>query len=175
MTSSNIFRCASSGTARSRERSVSHTTRVKATPAKTSSHKEKGNASQKSWMRLPIPRNGEGAHEEAAFLLLVRFGPSVVAAPTGSAQRLELPAGPDRDLVSRACQACHELSMVIAATGLRPPGRARREQCRSGDWMSINPCFEPGRSLPRCNGMLGRSGCFPSLLDRQRTACQRTG
>jgi hypothetical protein len=54
------------------------------------------------------------------FLLLVSFGPSVVAAPTGSAQRLELPAAPDRDLVSRACQACHELSMVIAATGLRP-------------------------------------------------------
>jgi hypothetical protein len=54
-------------------------------------------------------------------LLLVGFGPSVLAAPTG-AQRLELPVGPDRDLVSRACQTCHDLSMVLAAAGLTRDG-----------------------------------------------------
>jgi hypothetical protein len=55
------------------------------------------------------------------FLLLVGFG-GVLGAATASAQRLELPAGPDRDLVSRACQTCHDLSMVIAAKGLTRDG-----------------------------------------------------
>ena len=34
-----------------------------------------------------------------------------------AAQPLDLPPGPNRDLVSRACQGCHDLGMVIAATG----------------------------------------------------------
>jgi hypothetical protein len=54
-------------------------------------------------------------------LLLVGFG-SVLAAATAGAQGLELPPGPDRDLVSRACQTCHDLSMVIAAKGLTRGG-----------------------------------------------------
>jgi hypothetical protein len=55
-------------------------------------------------------------------LLLVGFGLTAMAAPTAGAQGLELPAGPDRDLVSRACQACHDLGMVLAATGLTRSG-----------------------------------------------------
>ena len=55
-------------------------------------------------------------------LLLVGLGASVLAAVTAGAQRLELPAGPDRDLVSRTCQTCHDLSMVLAATGLTRDG-----------------------------------------------------
>ena len=49
---------------------------------------------------------------------------SIGAAMLGAAaaQRLDLPAGPNRDLVSRACQACHDLSMVVAATGLTREG-----------------------------------------------------
>jgi hypothetical protein len=39
-----------------------------------------------------------------------------------SAQQRDLPPGPNRDFVSRACQACHDLSMVIAATGLSREG-----------------------------------------------------
>jgi len=39
-----------------------------------------------------------------------------------AAQLRDLPAGPNRDLVSRACQACHDLSMVVAATGLTREG-----------------------------------------------------
>ena len=46
---------------------------------------------------------------------LLTIGP---AAPQG----LTLPAGPDRDLVSRECQACHDLSMVLAAKGLTRDG-----------------------------------------------------
>jgi hypothetical protein len=38
------------------------------------------------------------------------------------AQGQTLPAGPDRDLVSRACQACHDLGMVFAAAGLTRDG-----------------------------------------------------
>jgi hypothetical protein len=55
-------------------------------------------------------------------LLLVGFGLTVLAAPIAGAQGLELPAGPDRDLVSRACQACHDLGMVLAATGMTRDG-----------------------------------------------------
>jgi hypothetical protein len=39
-----------------------------------------------------------------------------------AAQRADLPVGPDRDVVSRACQACHDLSMVVAAAGLSREG-----------------------------------------------------
>jgi len=39
-----------------------------------------------------------------------------------AAQRADLPEGPNRDVVSRACQACHDLSMVVAATGLSREG-----------------------------------------------------
>jgi hypothetical protein len=39
-----------------------------------------------------------------------------------AAQRLDLPAGPNRDIVSRACQSCHDLAMVVAATGLTREG-----------------------------------------------------
>jgi Quinohemoprotein amine dehydrogenase A, alpha subunit, haem binding len=49
--------------------------------------------------------------------LLVGLGLTVLGTSTANAQRLELPAGPDRELVSRACQTCHDLSMVISAAG----------------------------------------------------------
>jgi hypothetical protein len=39
-----------------------------------------------------------------------------------AAQPIALPAGPNRELVSRECQACHDLGMVIAAAGLTRDG-----------------------------------------------------
>ena len=40
------------------------------------------------------------------------------ALPKGAAaQPAELPAGPNRDLVSHECQACHDLTMVLGASG----------------------------------------------------------
>jgi hypothetical protein len=39
-----------------------------------------------------------------------------------AAQRPDLPAGPNRDLVSRTCQACHDLGTVVAASGLSRDG-----------------------------------------------------
>jgi cytochrome c5 len=55
-------------------------------------------------------------------LLFSALSISVAMLGAASAQRADLPTGPDRDLVSSACQACHDLSMVIAATGLTREG-----------------------------------------------------
>jgi hypothetical protein len=48
-------------------------------------------------------------------IMLALMGPSL-------AQRIELPAGPNRDIVSRECQACHDLGMVVASAGLTREG-----------------------------------------------------
>jgi hypothetical protein len=34
-----------------------------------------------------------------------------------AAERIELPAGPNRDFVARTCEACHDLDNVIGLTG----------------------------------------------------------
>jgi hypothetical protein len=41
---------------------------------------------------------------------------------TAGAQQIELPAGPNREVVSHECQACHDLDMVVAAAGLSREG-----------------------------------------------------
>ena len=55
-------------------------------------------------------------------LLLACGGISLLNVGAIAAQGLTLPPGPNRDVVSRACQACHDLSMVVAATGLTREG-----------------------------------------------------
>src|SRR5258705_11885542 len=55
-------------------------------------------------------------------LLFGALSISVAMLGAAAAQLRDLPAGPNRDLVSRACQACHDLSMVVAATGLTREG-----------------------------------------------------
>jgi hypothetical protein len=55
-------------------------------------------------------------------LLFGVIGTTVAILGAAAAQQRDLPAGPNRDLVSRACQACHDLSMVVAATGLSREG-----------------------------------------------------
>ena len=57
-----------------------------------------------------------------AKLLFVIPGITVMILGTAAAQQRDLPAGPNREVVSRACQACHDLSMVVAATGLSREG-----------------------------------------------------
>ena len=49
-------------------------------------------------------------------LLLGTLG-AVVVLEGAVAQPTQLPAGPNRDLVSRECQACHDLSMLFGAAG----------------------------------------------------------
>jgi hypothetical protein len=57
-----------------------------------------------------------------ARLLFGVVGVSVAMLGTAAAQQRDLPAGPNRDFVSRACQSCHDLAMVVAATGLSREG-----------------------------------------------------
>jgi cytochrome c5 len=55
-------------------------------------------------------------------LLFGALSITVAMLGAAAAQRADLPAGPNQDVVSRACQACHDLSMVVAATGLTREG-----------------------------------------------------
>jgi cytochrome c5 len=50
------------------------------------------------------------------------LGAMIALIGAAAAQRIELPAGPNRELVSRECQACHDLGMVVGATGLTRDG-----------------------------------------------------
>lgn len=47
----------------------------------------------------------------AVFVVLLAQG-------AGAAEMAELPAGPDRDLVSKTCTSCHDLQMVFDAAGI---------------------------------------------------------
>lgn len=55
-------------------------------------------------------------------LLIGALGMTLTMLGPAAAQRKELPAGPNRDVVSRACQACHDLDMVLSAAGLTREG-----------------------------------------------------
>jgi hypothetical protein len=54
--------------------------------------------------------------------LIGALGAGFVTLGAAAAQQIELPAGPNRDLVSHECQACHDLGMVVAAAGLSREG-----------------------------------------------------
>jgi hypothetical protein len=41
----------------------------------------------------------------------------VVAFAAGAAELTELPEGPNRELVAKVCQSCHDLQMVFDAAG----------------------------------------------------------
>jgi mono/diheme cytochrome c family protein len=58
-------------------------------------------------------------------MISVKFSFGVLGATVamlGAAAAQELPAGPDREVVSRECQTCHDLGMVFAASGLTREG-----------------------------------------------------
>jgi hypothetical protein len=63
----------------------------------------------------------------------------LLAMGMAAAQGLTLPAGPNRDLVSRECQACHDLSMVLAATGLTRDGWDATIEEMTGYGMRVAP------------------------------------
>ena len=50
------------------------------------------------------------------------LGATVLMLGAAAAQEIELPPGPDREVVSRECQACHDLDMVVGSTGLTREG-----------------------------------------------------
>ena len=54
---------------------------------------------------------------QRARLLIGVAGATLVALGLRAAAQLTLPDGPNRDLVSRMCGACHDLGMVVGAGG----------------------------------------------------------
>jgi hypothetical protein len=42
----------------------------------------------------------------------------LLAHAAGAAEMTELPAGPNRELVSKTCRSCHDLQMVFEAAGV---------------------------------------------------------
>jgi hypothetical protein len=44
-------------------------------------------------------------------------GIALISLPARATAQVTLPDGPNRDLVSRACGACHDLGMVVGAGG----------------------------------------------------------
>src|SRR5579872_5586498 len=53
-----------------------------------------------------------------ATALMVAVCGLLLGQAAGAAEMTELPAGPDRELVSRTCQSCHDLQMVFDAAGI---------------------------------------------------------
>jgi len=50
------------------------------------------------------------------------LGAGVLIFGTAAAQQIELPPGPNREVVSHQCQECHDLGMVLAAAGMNREG-----------------------------------------------------
>jgi hypothetical protein len=70
----------------------------------------------------PRHREIESNGMSRAKLLLGVLGAISASLGPAAAQPIQLPAGPNREVVSRECQACHDLGMVVAATGLSREG-----------------------------------------------------
>jgi cytochrome c5 len=66
-------------------------------------------------------------------ILAGAIGGTLFALAAAAAEISELPQGPDRDLVAKVCQSCHDLEMVFAAAGI-----TRDEWDMSLDEMTAN-------------------------------------
>src|SRR5258708_5311246 len=55
-------------------------------------------------------------------LLFGVIGAGALIFGTAVAQQIELPPGPNREVVSHECQECHDLGMVVAAAGMNREG-----------------------------------------------------
>jgi len=53
-----------------------------------------------------------------ASLLVVAAATAVFSTESGAANRFELPAGPNRDLVYAKCRTCHDLQYVVESAGI---------------------------------------------------------
>ena len=52
-----------------------------------------------------------------SILLTGAIGGTLFALVAGAADITELPAGPNRDLISKVCTTCHDLQLVFDGTG----------------------------------------------------------
>jgi hypothetical protein len=82
---------------------------------------------------------------------------AVFGLAASAAEITELPEGPDRDLVSKVCQSCHDLQMVFDAAGI-----SREEWDMSLDEMTANgmniSTDERAKILSYLSTYLGPSG-----------------
>ena len=63
----------------------------------------------------------------------------VAAAGQAAAQEADLPAGPNREMVARECQACHDLVMVFGAAGLDREGWSSILEEMTGYGLRVTP------------------------------------
>jgi hypothetical protein len=75
-----------------------------------------------------------------ARLLFSAIGGVVVTLGAAAARQADLPPGPDRELVLRKCQVCHDLSVVVEASGLsRADWNVTIDEMITSNGMSVTP------------------------------------
>lgn len=79
-----------------------------------------------SFARRPVLSAGMG-------ILLAAF------VATATAAAAELPPGPNRDLVNRECQACHDIDMVVDAAGASRSDWSATLEAMTGYGLSVTP------------------------------------
>jgi cytochrome c2 len=70
---------------------------------------------------------------KSVIALMAVIGSGAFVLASAAAEITELPQGPDRDLVLKVCQSCHDLQMVFDAAGI-----SRQEWDMSLDEMTAN-------------------------------------
>jgi hypothetical protein len=73
---------------------------------------------------------------------------------SGGAGAVELPAGPNRDVVARACSACHDLDMVYESAGQTRESWNRTIEEMTGYGLKVSPA-ERAQILEYLAGFLG--------------------
>jgi hypothetical protein len=71
-----------------------------------------------------------------ARLILGLIGASLLGAGAGA---VELPAGPNKDVVARACSSCHDLDMVFDAAGQTREGWNGTIEEMAGYGLKVSP------------------------------------
>jgi hypothetical protein len=92
-----------------------------------------------------------------AGLTLALAGASLLSAGAGA---LELPAGPNRDIVALACGSCHDLDMVYEAAGQTCEGWNGTIDEMMGYGMKVSPA-ERAQILEYLTSFLGPEARIP--------------
>ena len=74
-----------------------------------------------------------------AQLLFGVVGATLLALGGGAISQVDLPPGPDQDLVSRTCQACHDLQILFDTRGLSRAGWDGTLDQMAGFGLQITP------------------------------------
>jgi len=74
--------------------------------------------------------------DKAGLICAVMIGASLLSFEAGA---LELPAGPNKEIVTRACGSCHDLDMVVAAAGQTREGWDGTIEEMTGYGLKLSP------------------------------------